>query len=270
MAAPQGTTPGNLGAKGQEQFANAQIQIRNFALEAYIASLMLFRTEYLGDDQLETRNGFDDPTLMHFKEMLAKCDETRRLGVDVSNTLIDVKVLFPDLVGQSGNVTAQSPGAIGAQGTTNNPTSTAGAPGTGGALTTGGTPPVIRPNTKRPAAPLRSLRWALDGSDPNIPLNSQINIRNPLATVILGMIDKAITDATRCEDRFLTNYITPETAVLLYGSLQDLWTGISQYGGSANRVTIVQGTMPNEEPQGPGAAINSAKEGVTAAAAPAK
>jgi hypothetical protein len=276
MAAPIGLTPGNLGAPGQEQFVNAQVKTRNFALEAYIGSLMLFRSEYLGDEALETRNGFDDPTMWHYKECLNKVDMTRRLITDVANTLIDVKVLFPDLDGQQGNVVNQAPGVIGAQGTTTQTqvpvgpatgpspqTSTPAAAGTTAANmsgTTSASPLAIRPNTKQPSAPLRDLGYALDGSDPNIPLLSQLNIRNPLAKVVLGLIDKSIMDATRCEDRFLTSYITPETSVLLYGSLQSLWVGISQYGGSANRITIVQGTLPGEEPRGPQSAINSAGE----------
>jgi hypothetical protein len=259
------------GNPGQQQFADAQVKLRNIALQAYIGGLLFFREEYLGDDSLQTRNGFDDVTLAHFKELLFDVDETRRLITDV-DTDTQLVVLFPDLYNQTYNITsanaANSPAtAAAATNTTTTAASNATAAAGPGSVANSGqinqnaasVNPVMQ-TLKMPASPLHDLPYALDGSDQNIPLNSQINVRSPMAMTILAIIDKAIVDATRCEDRFLSRYITPQTSQVFYGHLNAIWVAMVRLGGSANRKLINSGTRRSEEPRGATAAVNASTE----------
>lgn len=223
----------NLGAPGREQFADAHTQFRNQAIMAYVGELMLFREEYTGDDTLATRNGFDDQTLNHFLEMLKNVDQVRRDITD-NSTGTDLRTLIPDATDPGQNITQGSQAQVAADKKT--------------------------AAIKKPAGAMAVLPYALDGSDANIPLSSQLNIRNPLARVILHCIDNAVVQATRYEDRFLTATITPQTSLMMFAELQNIMTALNQFGGGANRVLVTSGTRRSEEPRGANAAPNAAGE----------
>ncbi len=232
MVANNSTAP-NLGAPGREQFADAHTQFRNQAIMAYVGELMLLREEYVGDDTLATRNGFDDQTLDHFTELVKNVDQVRRDITD-NSTGTDLRTLIPDATDPAQNITTAAQKAV----------------------ATGPKAAAI----KKPAGAMAVLPYALDGSDSNIPLNSQLNIRNPLARVILHCMDNAIVQATRYEDRFLTATITPQTSLMMFAELQNIVLALNQFGGGQNRVLVTSGTRRSEEPRGANAAPNAAGE----------
>ena len=98
---------------------------------------------------------------------------------------------------------------------------------------------------------LVSLPWAVDGSDPNIPLASQLNFRSQNALVLLGAIDRAVVNWTRLESRFRTSFIYVKDSMRMYGSYVQVLEYLKAFAGDANRVDMAAGVRPTEEPLGP-------------------
>jgi hypothetical protein len=108
---------------------------------------------------------------------------------------------------------------------------------------------------------LIDLPFALDGSDPDIPLLSQLKLKSAHALVLLGAIDKAIVAWTRLNSRDRTRFITRFDSMRIYGHYQEILGYLEAFGGDANRVDIAQ-VLPSEEPLGPGDSPNRRTESV--------
>ena len=100
------------------------------------------------------------------------------------------------------------------------------------------------------------LPYRLDGSDPNVPLLADVDLRNVDARMFLTALDQHIVESTRLDSRFATYRVTPRESLMLYASLAEMFDMIVSFGGDANRVPIPHGVRPSEEPRGPSASPN--------------
>jgi len=85
---------------------------------------------------------------------------------------------------------------------------------------------------------LTSLPFALDGTDPNIKLASQLNLKSPQSVTIVAAIDKAIVDWTRIESRERSKGITKEDSMRMYGNYCGILGWLTMFGGDANRIDV--------------------------------
>jgi hypothetical protein len=108
----------------------------------------------------------------------------------------------------------------------------------------------------RPAGREFDLPYRLDGSDPNIPLLSEMDLRNVDARMFVTALDQHVVEATRLDSRYATYRITPRESLMLYASLAELFDMAVSFGGDENRVPIPHGVRPSEEPRGPTASPN--------------
>src|SRR5262245_17429545 len=67
-----------VGSPGKEQFRRAIVELRNRHIVAGIQPLMLLRTELIANDDLSDRGGTDDTTRDHFIGLLQNADRWRR------------------------------------------------------------------------------------------------------------------------------------------------------------------------------------------------
>lgn len=219
-----------VGAPGKEQFRDAQVKMRNLALAGYIGQVLLLREEFLDNDEMAVRSGFDDATLDHLNQLLTNADRWRR-RITHNPEGKDIKVLIED----SRDITKGLPDS-----------STNKRPG--------------GDDIQRGSGGWFNLPFALDGTDPNIPLMSALSLRNATSLIVLGAIDRHIVSATRIEDRFSTYRITPSTSLMLFGGLQEIHVMINDFGGDKNRLHIAGGTRRTEEPRGFANAPNAVNE----------
>ena len=91
--------------------------------------------------------------------------------------------------------------------------------------------------------------FALDGSDPDIPLQSQLKLKSTHALVLAGAIDKAIVAWTRLNSRDRTRFITRFDSMRVYGHYQEILGYLSAFGGEENRIDVAQ-VLPSDEPLG--------------------
>ena len=227
-----------IGDPGKEQFRDAQIVLRNMALVAYVGHIFTLREEFLDNDEASVRSGFDNATLNHLNMHLDNVDRWRRRITDhpEPNTAGTAKEYLDALAAASRDLS----GKIADE--TANPTRPAGE------------------EIQRGSGSLITLPYDLAGDDPNIPLLSQLNMRNPMMLTILGAIDKHISAATRCEDRLATSRITPYTSLMFFGNLLEIHTIINDFGGDQHKMHIAGGTRRSEEPRGPQSAPHAKGE----------
>jgi|GEM_PF-770774 len=224
-----------IGDPAREQFRRAIITLRNLHVVAAMSPLFTLRAELLANDELSDRGGFDDPTQTHLKGLLVHCDRWRRR---VTHN--------PDQADLGDKIEK--------------------AINTGNALEVG-TSPFGGDDVQNQSGGLIDLPYALDGSDPDIPLLSQIKLKSTNALVLLGAIDKAIVAWTRLNSRDRTRFITKFDSMRIYGHYQEVLGYITAFGGDQNRVDVAQ-VLPSEEPLGPADSPNRRSESVNNAATP--
>lgn len=218
-----------IGDPGKEQFSRAIVTLRNLHIVAALSPLFTMRAELIGNDELSDRGGFEDSTATHLKGLLLNCDEWRR------------RVTFNPEKGDLGDKIAK---AIDPKATID----TSGAPFGGDEI-------------QNQSGGLIPLHYALDGSDVDIPLMSQLKLKSTHALVLLGAIDKAIVAWTRLNSRDRTRFITRFDSMRIYGLYQEILGYIEAFGGTANRVDVAQ-VLPSDEPRGPSDSPNRKGEGL--------
>lgn len=222
---------------GQDTFEDAITRFRNRSIHTYVGHCLMFRGQILQDGEFGVQSGWDTATNEFIIEHLIHLDYLRRKithnpqQVDINSLeqrARDLKVSLPD------DVNDQSPAGE---------------------------------EVARPAGREFDLPYRLDGSDPNIPLLSGIDLRNVDARMFLTALDQHIVEATRLDSRYATYRVTPRESLMLYSSLTELFDIAISFGGDANRVPIPHGVRPSEEPRGPGASPN--REATPPSVAPA-
>lgn len=211
---------------GQDTFEDAITRFRNRSIHTYVGHCLMFRGQILQDGEFGVQSGWDTATNEFIIEHLIHLDFLRRKithnpqNVDINRLTErarDLGVSLPDDVNQ------KSPAGE---------------------------------EVARPAGREFDLPYRLDGSDPNIPLLSGIDLRNVDARMFLTALDQHIVEATRLDSRYATYRVTPRESLMLYSSLTELFDIAISFGGDANRVPIPHGVRPSEEPRGPGASPN--------------
>jgi len=207
-----------IGDPGKEQFRRAIVTMRNLHIAAALSPVFTLRTELLANDELSDRGGFDDPTRDHLVALLVHCDRWRRR---VTHN--------PDKEPLGDNIEK----AINTQ-----------------RVVEIGESPFGGDDIQNQSGGLIDLPFALDGSDPDIPLQSQLKLKSTHAIVLMGAIDKAIVAWTRINSRDRTRFITRYDSMRVYGHYQEVLGYLTAFGGDANRVDVAQ-VLPTEEPLGP-------------------
>jgi hypothetical protein len=223
-----------IGAPGLEQFRRAIVTLRNLHIAAALSSVFTMRAELIGNDELSDRGGFEDSTREHLTKLLQNCDQWRR------------RVTFNPNSEDLGKAIAKALDTKAEIDITDKPF--------------GGD------EIQTQSGGLISLPFALDGSDPDIPLQSALKLKSTHAIVLVGAIDKAIVAWTRLNSRDRTRFITKFDSMRIYGHYQEILGYINAFGGTENRVDVAQ-VLPSEEPLGASDSPNRRSETTGAAAA---
>lgn len=207
-----------IGDPGKEQFRNAIVEYRNHHISAASAPLMLMREELVTNDDLNDRGGMDNPTQAHFIGLLQNCDKWRRRVTHNPDSL------------PLGDKIAKAIDATVVMEEAENPF--------GGDDIQGG------------SVGLHQFPWALDGTDPNIPLNTSLDLSANNGKILLGAVDVAIVAWTRLNSRGRSKFITAQDSMRIYGTYQQILEYLLTFGGDENRVDVAQ-VRATDEPRGP-------------------
>ena len=207
------------GALGKEQFRRALVEFRNLHVVAALGPLFDFRSEIVSNDEFGVRGGLDDTTKNHYVSHLLACDRMRRRV-----TYNPEKTPLGDLIER----TIDSKETL-----------------------LGSTVPFGGDEVQEAPGGLITLPWALDGTDPNIPLNSQLNFRSQNALILLGALDRAVCNWTRLESRFRGTFIYVNDSMRMYGNYVQILEYLNAFAGDLNRTDMAAGVRPTEEPLGP-------------------
>lgn len=211
---------------GRDTFEDAITRFRNRSIHTYVGHCLLFRGQILQDGEFGVQSGWDTATNDFIMEHLVRLDFLRR-KITHNPQQVDIKTLEE----RARDLSISLPDDV-------NERSPAGE------------------EVARPAGREFDLPYRLDGSDPNIPVLSEVDLRNVDARMFVTALDQHIVEATRLDSRFATYRITPRESLMLYASLSELFDMAVSFGGDDNRVPIPHGVRPSEEPRGAGASPN--------------
>jgi len=211
---------------GHDTFEDAITRFRNRSIHTYAGHCLLFRGQILQDGEFGVQSGWDTATNEFILEHLVRLDFLRR-KITHNPQQIDIKTLEE----RARDLSVSLPDDV-------NERSPAGE------------------EVARPAGREFDLPYRLDGSDSNIPLLSEVDLRNVDARMFVTALDQHIVEATRLDSRYATYRITPRESLMLYASLCEMFDMAVSFGGDNNRVPIPHGVRPSEEPRGAGASPN--------------
>jgi len=211
---------------GRDTFEDAMTRFRNRSIHTYVGHCLLFRGQILQDGEFGVQSGWDTATNEFIIEHLVRLDFLRR-KITHNPQQVDIKTLQE----RARDLSVSLPDDV-------NEKSPAGE------------------EVARPAGREFDLPYRLDGSDPNIPLLSEVDLRNVDARMFVTALDQHIVEATRLDSRFATYRITPRESLMLYASLGELFDMAISFGGDNNRIPIPHGVRPSEEPRGASASPN--------------
>ncbi len=211
---------------GKDTFEDAITRFRNRSIHTYVGHCLLFRGQILQDGEFGVQSGWDTATNEFIIEHLLRLDLLRR-KITHNPSSVDIKTLEERARSLSVKLTDEQDNL---------------AP--------------LGEEIARPAGREFDLPYKLDGSDPNIPLLTAVNLRNVDARMFLTALDQHIVEATRLDSRFATYRITPRESLMMYSSLCELFDVAVSFGGDENRLAIPHGVRPSEEPRGASASPN--------------
>ena len=207
------------GDPGREQFRRSITEFRNLHIVAALGPLFDFRSEVVSNDEFGVRGGLDETTKNHYVEHLLASDRMRRRV-----TYNPDRMPLGDLI-ESATSAKET--------------------------LLGSTEPFGGDEVQEAPGGLVSLPWAVDGTDPNIPLSSQLNFRSQNALILLGALDRAVVNWTRLESRFRSTFIYVKDSLRMYGNYVQVLEYLNAFAGDTNRVDMAAGVRPTEEPLGP-------------------
>lgn len=218
-----------IGDPGKEQFRDAIVEMRNLHIAAGLGPLILLREELVTNDDLTDRGGMDDPTQQHFLQLLGNCDRwRRRLTHNPDNLPLGDKIAKAI----DASVEIEDAGN-----------------------------PFGGDDVQMGSGGLYQLPWAFDGTDPNIPLSSLLDMVSQNAIILLGALDRSIVSWTRLNSRDRTRFVTQMDSMRIYGHYQEIFAFLMTFGGDANRVDVAQ-VRATDEPRGPSNSPNRKSEAV--------
>ena len=214
------------GDPGQEQFRNAIVTLRNHHIAAGLQPLMLLRSEIVHSEDLADRGGLDTPSRDHFLQLLAAADRWRRRvthnpdGMDLGDKIAKA-IDAEESIEDAAN-------------------------------------PFGGDDIQMGATSLYDLPWDFSGTDPNIPVNSQIEMSGN-GLILLGAVDQSIVAWTRLNSRDRSRNITAQDSLRIYGMYQQIYAYLMTFAGDDNRVDVAQ-VEATDEPRGPANAPNRKTE----------
>ena len=217
----------NVGAPGKEQFRDAITKYRNRAITIGIRPLVILAEELTNNDEFADRGGADSVTQRHFQQLLHSADLKRRL------------VTF--------NPDSQDLGELLVQSSDPNQ------------LLIDQQKPFDGESIQAAALGLTTLPIAVDGTDPNLPLLSTLNMRNGVGLDIYGAVCEAIVCWTRLESRNRSWQLTRTDSLRVYQVYRVINGMIMRLLGDENRVDIAS-PRATDEPRGVLAAANRLTE----------
>ncbi|MCA8999839.1 MAG: hypothetical protein KDA80_22780 [Planctomycetaceae bacterium] len=206
-----------IGEPGKEQFRRAITTLRNLHIAAALSPCFTLRAELLANDELSDRGGFDNPSRDHLISLLVHCDRWRR-RVTHNPDRDDLGDKIERAINTNATIDI-------------------------------GDNPFGGDDIQNQSGGLIDLPYALDGSDPDIPLQSQLKLKSTHAIVLMGAIDKSIVAWTRLNSRDRTRFITRFDSMRIYGHYQEILGYLKSFGGDDNRVDVAQ-VLPSDEPLG--------------------
>ena len=216
-----------IGENGKDQFRNAIVEMRNWHIVAALSPLMTMREELVTNDDLADRGGMDSESQRHLLQLLVNCDKWRRR---VTHNPDDEDL--GDLIAKALDKKATIKDADN---------------------------PFAGDNIQMASGGLFELPWDLAGHDPNIPLNSQLELPSDNGKVLLGVVDQAIVAWTRLNSRSRTMFVTRHDSLRIYGIYQQVYAYLKTFGGDEHRVDVAQ-LRATDEPRGPENAPNRKTE----------
>ena len=211
---------------GTDTFQDAIMRFRNRSIHTYVGHCLTFRGQIIQDGEFGVQSGWDTATNAFMFEFLNNLDFLRR-KITHNPQDTDLKTLVDrakDLsITLSDEQNLQSP---------------------------------MGDEVARPTGREFDLPYTLDGTDPNIPSLSTVDLRNVDARMFVTALDQHIVEATRLDSRYATYRITPRESLMLYASVGEMFDMCASFGGDDNRVPIPHGVRPSEEPQGAAASPN--------------
>lgn len=218
-----------IGDPGKDQFRDLIPECRNHDIATGLRPLMELRYEVVHSEDLKNRGGLDTPSRDHFVELLRDCDRWRR-RITHNPEGADLKDLLEDSADAKGEL-ADADKPFGGD------------------------------DIQMGATHLYQLPWDFSGQNPNIPLNSTLEMGGFGLILILG-IDSTIVVWTRLDSRNRSRSITVHDSLRIYGLYQRLYAGLMTFGGDDNQVDIAQ-VLATDEPRGPENAPNRKTETAT-------
>lgn len=207
---------------GKETFVDFVPVFANRSIHVYCAHGIKMRQQVMLMQDMQLQQGWTTATDRKIRQWLVKLDRIRR---DMIHTAGNQDQKIENLEDLAKNLSLELPEA---------------------SNTTG-----IGDAVARPSGRPFEFRYALDGSNKNVPMISQMLIRNIDGYTLISALDLHITTASRLDSREATHRITPEEGAILFSGLLEMWTICDQFGGDPRVVGITEGVLPTEEPQGP-------------------
>lgn len=216
-----------IGAAGKEQFRNAIVEYKNRSVTLGLRPLVVFAEEVVNNDEFGNRSGTDTTTQQHFLQLLGKADRMRRL------------VTYNPNEGDLGQALVEAADPDGQLDETDKP---------------------FEGETIQSASMgLTVLPFAIDGSDPNLPLLSQLNMRNGIGMDLYGAVCEAMVTWTRLESRHRSWLITQTDSMRVYQVYRVINSMMRRLLGDNNQ-TDVASPRATDEPRGEAAAANRLTE----------
>lgn len=212
-----------FGAPGVESFERAIVTSRNHHMLAILTQMMVFRQEVVSNDDLKDRGGIDTTTQKHFLRHLINCDRIRR-RLTYNPSSLPIGQIISEAIDVGKEIA-----------TPENPLGGDEIQGQSGSDF--------------------NLPFHFDGTDPNFPPRSKINLSAPVGNMLLSSLDNTIVQITRMESRFRTRFITAMDSMRIYQGYQQMHEALVALAGDENRVDIAN-PLPSDEPLGPDSSPN--------------
>lgn len=206
-----------------ESFRDCITKFRNQHVIVGMAPLFLLRQELTNSDDFESRQGFDDSAQHHFLTHLLNCDNVRRrVTYNPEDNDLGTEIAMaidPDGVIETGRK------------------------------------PFGGDNIQNQSNSLVDFPWALDGTDADIPLRSQLKMTSASGIILLNAVDAAIVTWSKLESALRGAFIAPGDSLRVYGRYQAIHSYLLEFGGTANMMDIAN-PLASRQQRGPEAAPN--------------
>lgn len=187
------------------QFTGAFTTLRNRSIVLACQPVITLCHEIVGNDEFSSRNGTDLSTQQHYRQLIAQCDKLRKMVTYNSN-----QVDLGSLPGVLDVDVPQEPSLA----------------------------PLSMDHTQLTSSVELVLPWALDGSDPNLPLIHQLEMRDSLGPIIYGSACDILVTYTRLESRHRSHMITVNDSFRAFSAIQTFRDLVDRLLGPDNQVDV--------------------------------